>query len=384
MLSRTARVMGYEQPQWLLRPEAAGHRIDLDSLPALHRPIDSLLLCRLLHLEEQQLHSLTLHRFAPHFARPRQTVLAVPAESNEQPSGGRLFLEERDRSFFLASRYTQVCPRCLDEDEGYDRLYWRCNLLLHCPRHRVFLVRHCPTCHARIPALRPLSTTCPSCGQGDYRSAVLSPQVEEEPWLQASHALLLGHLGVEPIEAGTGAESDGSTPLRLLDPWDFFWLLKEFTRIFDLDAHQEKVLPFLIRTFSLQELVARASACRSTSRGASSWVILHYLLAGWPAHFLAFLSCIPRVMQEEYHYPAQGALVFNWGSAMVQGNYWCRRAYEADTIPRMRLFFGIYTECFEQLPPFEVVEQRQSEPLVLSRHLNPVTTENAGDSNPKV
>ena len=204
---------------------------------------------------------------------------------------------------------------------------------------------------------------------------MLGPQAAEEPWLQASHALLLGHLGVEPIEAGTGAESDGSTPLRSLNPWDFFWLLKEFTRIFDLDAHQEKVLPFLIRTFSLQELVARASVCRGTSLGASSRVILHYLLADWPAHFLSFLDRIQRVMQEEYHYPAEGALVLDWGSAMVQGNYWCRRVYEADTIPRMRLFFGMYTECFEQLPPFEVVEQRQSKPLMPSRHLKPVTTE---------
>ena len=38
-------------------------------------------------------------------------------------------------------------------------------------------------------------------------------------------------------------------------------------------------------------------------------------------------------MQEEYHYPAESALVLNWGSAMVQGNYWCRRAYETDTTP---------------------------------------------------
>jgi len=313
---------------------------------------------------------------------PFQTVLTFPDESNEQPPRGRLFLDERDRSFFLANRYTQVCPRCLDEDEGYDHLYWRCDLLLLCPRHRVFLVRHCATRHARIPAFRPLPTTCPSCEQGDYRSAVLSPQLEEEPWLQASHALLLGHLGVEPTQAGTEADSASSTPLQLLDPWDFFWLLKEFTRIFDPTAPHEKVLPFLVRTFSLKGLVARASACRGISREASSRVILHYLLPGWPAHFQAFLSQIQRVIQEEYHYPAESVLVLNWGSAMVRGNYWCRRAYEADTIPRMRLFFGAYTECFERLPPAELVEQRRSEPLVLSWHLKPVTTEHAVEPHP--
>ena len=348
VLSRTARIMGYARPQWLLRPEAVQHRIDQDTLPVLHRPMDSLLLSRLLHLEEKQLYSLTLHRFASRFTQPRQTVLAVPDESNERLSSERLVLDERGRSFFLPSRYTQVCPRCLDEDEGYDRLYWRCDLLLLCPRHRVFLVRHCPTCHAQIPALRPLSTTCPSCEQGDYRSTVLSPQVEEEPWLLASHALLLGHLGVEPPEAGTDADSDSSTPLWLLDPWDFFWLFKEFIRIFDLDAPREKILPFLTRTLSLQELVARASACRGVSRGASSRVILHYLLAAWPAHFPAFLDRVQRVIQEEYHYPAESALVLNWASAMVKGNYWCSRAYDADTVPRMRQFFGTYiaSSCF--------------------------------------
>ena len=191
VLSRTARIMGYAQPQWLLRPEAVGHRIDQDSLPVLYRPLDSLLLSRLLHLEEKKLYSLTLHRFASRLAPPHQTALASPDEPNERPSRGRLFLNERDRRFFLANRYTQVCPRCLDEYSGYDRLYWRCDLLLFCPRHHVFLVRHCPTCHARIPAFRPLPTTCPTCQQGDYRSTILGPQAGEEAWLQASHTLLM-------------------------------------------------------------------------------------------------------------------------------------------------------------------------------------------------
>ena len=133
MLSRTARIMGYGRPQWLLRPEAVQHRIDQDTLPVLHRPIDSLLLGRLLYLEEKQLYLLTLHRFASRFTQPRQTVLAIPDEPDERRSRRHLFLDERDRSFFLASRYTQVCPRCLDEDEGYDRLYWRCDQLLLCP-----------------------------------------------------------------------------------------------------------------------------------------------------------------------------------------------------------------------------------------------------------
>jgi len=273
-----------------------------------------------------------------------------------------------------------VCPLCLDEDEGYDHLYWRCDLLLLCPRHCVFLLSRCPACRAPIPALRPQLTTCPSCGKGDYRSTVLAPQVEEETWLRASHCQLLSHLGVEPAEAGTVI--GGPTPLWLLDSWDFFWLLRGFSSIFDFDTAGGKVLPFLTQTLALQELVARVSACRGVSQGASSKVSLHYLLAAWPAHFLAFLDRVQRVIQEEYHYPAESSLVLNWASAMVKGNYWCTRAYDAETVPRMRQFFGTYTEYFDRFPAAEVVVQRQNEPLVLSWHLQPVTAEHAVEPKP--
>ncbi len=315
VLSRTARLMGYERPQWLLRPQAIQHKIDRDALPVLHRRLDSLLLSRLLQLEEEQLYALTLHRFASRFTPPRHSASSVPTQANERCSSGQPVLDERYHSFFLPRRNTQVCPLCLDEDEGYDRLYWRCDLLLLCPRHRVFLVSRCPACQVPIPALRPQSTTCPSCGKGDYRSTVLAPRVEEETWLRASHCLLLSHLGVEPAEAGTVIGNP--TPLWWLDSWDFFWLLREFTSIFDLDAVHGKVLPFLAQTLSLQELIAGVSACRGAPRAVSSKVSLHYLLAGWPAHFLAFLDRVQRVIQEEYHYPAESSLVLNWNAAMV-------------------------------------------------------------------
>jgi hypothetical protein len=380
VLSRTARIMGYARPQWLLRPQAVQHEIDQDALPVLHRRLDSLLLSRLLLLEEEQLYALTLHRFASRISQPRPSAPSVPTQRIDQRSSGQPLLDERDHSFFLPRRNIQVCPLCLDEDEGYDRLYWRCDLLLLCPRHRVFLVRHCPACRAPIPALRPQSTTCPSCGEGDYRSTVLVPQVEEESWLRASHCLLLSHLGVEPAEAEKVVGSP--TLLWLLDPWDFFWLLREFIGIFDFDAVYGKVLPFLTQTLSLQGLVARVSQCRGAPQGVSSEVSLHYLLAGWPAHFLAFLDRVQRVIQEEYHYPAESSLVLNWASAMVKGDYWCSRAYDADTVRRMRQFFGTYKEYFDRLPAAEGVERRENEPLVLSWHLQPVTAEHAVEPKP--
>src|SRR5258708_22347404 len=48
VLSRTARIMGYERTQWLLRPQVIQHKIDRDALPVLRRHLDSLLLSRLL------------------------------------------------------------------------------------------------------------------------------------------------------------------------------------------------------------------------------------------------------------------------------------------------------------------------------------------------
>ncbi len=64
VISRVARKMGYERPEWLLRPEALSHRIAPNTLLLLRRRADYQLLKSLLLLEEEQLFSLTLYRFA--------------------------------------------------------------------------------------------------------------------------------------------------------------------------------------------------------------------------------------------------------------------------------------------------------------------------------
>jgi hypothetical protein len=268
VLSRTARKMGYTQPQWLLHPEAVQRGINQDSLPVLHRRLDVLLLSRLLRLEEEPLYALTLHRFASRFPQPRPFSPAVPTEPIDQRSSEHPLLDERDHSYFLPRRNIQVCPQCLDEDEGYDRLYWRCDVLLLCPRHCIFLVSSCPACQAPIPALWLQLTTCPACGKGDYRSTVLTPQVEEQTVACPEPRLLLNHLGIESTEAGSVIGAP--TPLWLLDPWDFFWLHRGFTNIFDFEAARGKALPFLTQTLSLQNLVARISTYTGAPRTAST------------------------------------------------------------------------------------------------------------------
>src|SRR6266705_1838029 len=143
LLSRVARKMGYEHPEWLLRPENAPHKISPANLPLLHGQHDYHLLERLLLLDEEQLYALTVHRFAPYFTRQPRPFSVMNGEM-QQPVKRAGLQYEYIRQFFSDERHCRICPRCLDEGNGYDRLYWRCELLLYCPRHRVFLVHRCP------------------------------------------------------------------------------------------------------------------------------------------------------------------------------------------------------------------------------------------------
>jgi hypothetical protein len=145
----------------------------------------------------------TVHRFAPIL----QYETDLPVLQNARLIARPLLSE---RSYFQDPLPMKVCPARLGQQDGYDRLYWRCDLLLLCPRHCVFLLSRCPACRAPIPALRPQSTTCPSCGKGDYRSTVLAPQVEEETCLRTSHSLLLSHSRENPPISYTNAVAPGT------------------------------------------------------------------------------------------------------------------------------------------------------------------------------
>ena len=74
------------------------------------------------------------------------------------------------------------CPLCL-EDDPYYRRSWRFAFNPACAKHRVFLMRDCPSCRkpynyyygiTEIPAGAPLIVTCRWCG-ADLRNAVPNP-----------------------------------------------------------------------------------------------------------------------------------------------------------------------------------------------------------------
>jgi hypothetical protein len=374
--------MGYDHPKWLLHQENIPYTINSVTLSVLHRRTDYLFLGRQMLLEEEQLYALTLHQFASRLYLPHHSPspFAISQDDWRSIDRPRLWYEDQHR-FFLSEIYTRVCPLCLDECDGrggYDRLFWRCRLMLVCPRHHVFLVNRCPACKAYIPALRKNLLICPSCGKGEYRSAVLTLPVKDA-WLLTSHYLLLSHLGVESVEAGTELEDSGPSPLRHLASWEFFGLLKGFSRIFDFP--RGRVHPLLLRSLPLNELVTLVAKQWGVHVEMLAPTIFSlYLLVAWPAHFLAFLGLLPRVLQEEYHYAAQSMLAGNWAAVMVQGNYWCKGAYHSNTFSLMEPFFDTYKEYFHGLSKAEVVEERQggrivNEQVVLMRDLRPVTAE---------
>src|SRR2546429_8424115 len=124
--------------------------------------MDFLYLEQLLDLDEETLYFTTIHRFASVL----QYGTHQPVRQNAKLINRPLLL---GRSYFQGLLYMKVCPDCLDQSVGYDRLYWRAQFILLCPSHALPLRVNCPDCKKVIPALRAKLSQCPFCKKGDYR-----------------------------------------------------------------------------------------------------------------------------------------------------------------------------------------------------------------------
>jgi len=372
LLSRTARKMGYERPQWLLRPERIPPlTIDPVSLSILERPSDYYYLSRLLLLQEEQLHALTLHRFAERFARPSSHLASQQTKTRPRLS------QEHRTQFFDSSQYMHVCPCCLDEGEAYDRLYWQCELVVSCPRHHVFLIDRCPSCHVQIPALRPSSTACPFCRSGDYRSALL-PVPSEEHWLIESQETLLEQLGVDRPEVGERHAANSTTILHSSPSWEYFQLFSLGSTTFEqLSSEAETTIPFLARRLGLDTTVERLvhDLRKMSPKLLRQHVLMHYLLSSWPIHFLVFLEHLQQLLQEEYHYSSESPTILKWNKSMLQGKYWCVSECQEKPIPHLQSFFNILVTCFARLPPAEKAESSSQEVLIVSTEQEKVSAD---------
>ena len=198
VISRVARNREDVFADWILRFHDSSCRLSVDTIPVVARRADYQFLSHLLRLDEVMLYQLTLHRLAaalqPPVNKSRQRAYFTDALDIERP----LLLATMLERFCLPLTTTKVCPACLNEQEGYDRLYWRLRPILICPRHAMFLIDRCPWCALPIPALRISLTTCPHCDTGDYRTAthwVLSA----DTFLSTGELFLLQRLGVDQV-----------------------------------------------------------------------------------------------------------------------------------------------------------------------------------------
>jgi TniQ len=107
LLRRSASRMGYPDLRWLLRPERNTWNIKDTEIPLLSAKKDYEVLEHLLMLSEEELYSHTLHRFA---------------------------------SLLVTNHTTRVCPYCVQDQHGYDRLYWSLHGVQACPYHHVRLL----------------------------------------------------------------------------------------------------------------------------------------------------------------------------------------------------------------------------------------------------
>jgi hypothetical protein len=185
IIRRSASHMGYKDLRWLLRPQEGRWDIKYTEIPLLSKMEDYHVLKHLLLLSEEQLYNHTLHRFAPLLEEEPYHIshgFQKPSQQVHTSTHPVMLSSKSQRAHFLPVRFIQICPVCLQEQKSYDRLYWRMQLILYCPHHRVPLQEKCPICEAPIPVHRQSLTSCPNCHHGDYRTLISMPIASDHPY----------------------------------------------------------------------------------------------------------------------------------------------------------------------------------------------------------
>ena len=297
VLTRVARKMGYRRPEWVLHsskeePKAPSFPADITLL----EPCDaSRWLGSRLHLDEEVLYQLTIHRFAAAFQAP-------PSRLEEQ--GPTLSHYSLNRQFLLAQatirRYctpegTTLCPACLDEEENYELLCWRLRYVFLCRRHQALLIDRCPVCHYLIPLFRrPEGTLCPYCLEGDYRAARRVPSFANT-LLSQGQAVLLHFLGVDALNWGEVSSLLRGSPMMQLEHWQYFHLLDRFGTLIPSLLSSDMLRAFTNHMDIQQEL----SYSRQTGKSqvARQIILSSVVFAAWPQSLRALLDRATSVMQ---------------------------------------------------------------------------------------
>ncbi len=341
VITRTAQVMGYPQPDWILHPEKVRYHVPREGLPLLVRQLDYDLLGRLLNLDEAILHNLTLHRFAERTSGSHGAIQADISGALGFPRFIRLpRIGNAQHLFAHAGPTMQVCPCCLDESGGgHDRLYWRAAPVLICSRHRVWMIDACPNCDKPIPSPRPKLSTCPTCGT-DYRQWIL-PLSPQASWLYSTHQVFLTHLGIDSSELGEFFPGDEPSPLQDLAPHEYFWIVAEFLEILLGQPYRERLLPFLLRVLPVEDLVP--------SSARSPLLLLHFLLASWPLHFWILLERLQLALEEDdLWFHSAYAPAREWEAQLNRGDIWYQGISKEQILAFLRMFFQTVRDYFQQ------------------------------------
>ncbi len=287
MLRRCASRMGYPDVRWLLRPTEGNWFLEETDVSLLSAKRDYRVLGRLLLLSQEELHSHTLHRFAP-LLENSESFQQPPEQDSASTHLPQLSPRSRE-AHFLPIRSIRVCPVCLREPDCYDRLYWRMQLIFYCPQHRVRLLEKCPSCGTPIAASRPSPHSCPRCQHGDYRASDSAPLSFENP-LYLGERLFLEALGIELPTDETAARPLASSPLSTLSGISYLSLLKAVTaRLEALFSDRE--------LFLLVQMLCALPAEDSTQlqdlllgKKAAVFLLFHWLFLAWPVNFSTFLD----------------------------------------------------------------------------------------------
>jgi len=287
LLRRSASRMGYPDFRWLLRPQENTWSIRDTEIPLLSAKNDYEVLEHLLMLSEEELYSHTLHRFASLLERvQRHQPPAEPAN----PFTYLIWLSSMSQNtYFLPIRSIRVCSFCLQEQNCYDRLYWRLQLIFHCPHHRVRLLETCPACDAPIAANRRSPYHCSRCQQGDYRTADAVPITPGNP-LYVGELLLLKALGIALPIHEIASKLLSSSPLSTLSDISYLYLLRAVTSGLDaIFSHQELFLLLkMLYAFPPEDSALLQDLYQE--KRAVVFLLFHWLFLAWPTHFSTFLD----------------------------------------------------------------------------------------------
>jgi hypothetical protein len=337
IIGRVASAMHYKHPDWvLISPDTPHRKVYSQEIPLLHRLADYWMLERMLGLDEAEIYHMTLHRFATHLQSPKKGGQGA-SFSRALSIGRPLLSRSAVRRIGISPRTTKICPGCLEEETGYDRLFWRLRTVIFCPRHSLVLIDRCPTCLAPIPGLRPSPERCPYCHREylqAYRALIVPTSC-----LHEGQMLLLHLLTAQSASDWTGSPIFVASPILRVEPWHYFALLERFENLLQPGLTSSIVVQTLKKlAWEDDRSISESPAIR---RAAVLMTLFHYLLACWPDNLLTMIDRVNKQMGRQQVRESMG--VNFWQAERLVQHIWSSSSTHGDAL------FAFLLQVFEAL-----------------------------------